>query len=224
MGSLMARTVRWKRAATATLIVATLGIPIGAEAQERVGVAVGAGGVFGTDPPPAENFSAPLFMGSIQRVMKGYFVLEGELTYWAHTSRFDYGPHDVSGPSGVIGRVGRTTVLDDRKYWTLGLNFLVRSKGALRVFGGAGAGLVMEDTEYSQTETGCSVPSQPRSCDPYAIARVRGPLPVFRALGGVEVPVATHLALIGTVRAEAIAWEGGSNMVTAIAGVRFYLR
>ena len=220
----MARAVRWKRAATATLIVASMGIPLGAEAQERVGVAVGAGGVFGTDPHPAGDFSTPLLTGSIQRVMKSYFVLEGEFTYWAHTTRFDYGPHDVSGPSGVIGRVGHTTVLDDRKYWTPGLNFLVRSKGALRVFGGAGAGFVIEDTEYSHTETGCSVPSQPRSCDPYAIARIRGPLPVFRALGGVEVPVATRLALIGSVRAETIAWEGGRNMVNAVAGVRFYLR
>jgi len=220
----MARTVRWKRAATATLIVATIGIPIGAEAQNRVGVTLGAGGIFGTDPPPAENFSAPFFTGSIQRVMKSYFVLEGELTYWAHTTRADYGPQDVSGPSGVIGRVEHRTVLDDRKYWTLGLNFLVRSKGVLRVFGGAGAGLVIEDTEYSATKIGCSVPSQPRACDRYVFPLVRGPLPVFRALGGVEVPVARRLALIGTVRAEAITWEGGSNMVNAIAGVRFYLR
>jgi hypothetical protein len=104
----MARTVRWKRAATATLIVATIAIPIGAEAQDRVAVALGAGGVFGTDPPPAGDFSAPLFTGSIQRVMKSYFALEAELTYWAHTTRFDYGAHDVSAPSGVIGRVDHT--------------------------------------------------------------------------------------------------------------------
>lgn len=219
----MLRAIR-RVAATATLIVAIIGTPIGAEAQDRVAVTLGAGGIFGRDPYPAEPFSEPLFVGSIQRVMKRHFVLEGDLTFWAHASRFDYGPHTVQGPSGVIGRVGHTTVIDDRKTWTLGLNVLVRSTGAVRVFGGVGAGLVTQDTEYSQEDTGCTGFSQSLPCDRYVIARVRGPVPNFRAIGGVEVPVGRRIALVGAVRGEASDLEDRSHTVSAIAGVRFSLR
>ena len=217
-------TPRWTCTSIAALTALTLSAPMSAEAQDRVGITLNAGGVFATDSAPAEQFSAPLVIGTVQRVMKRYFVLEGELAYWGQTTRSDFASHDIQGPGGVIGRVGHTTVLDNRKNWNLGLNFLVRSTGALRVFGGAGASLAMQDTEYSQIHSDCSVPSEPRVCDRHVTARVRGPLPVIRGLGGIEVPIRRSLAIVGTVRAELSTWEERRNVMSASAGIRFSLK
>lgn len=206
------------------IFIAIACVPASAQAQDRVGITLGAGGIFGADPPPAEDFVEPLVAVSVQRVMKRYFALDGELTYWAHTSRVDRGPHDINGPTGVIGHVTHSTEIDDRKYWNLGLNFLVKSTGRVRVFGGAGLGVVTQDTKYSQQDTGCSATTDPRICSPYVDARVRGPLPIARVLGGIEVPVNARMAIVGSVRAEAITWEGSTNFVGAVAGVRFSMR
>jgi len=209
---------------TAALMVAAAGVPLRADAQDRIAVTLGAGSIVGTDPYPAEPFAEAFLIGSVQRMMKRHFVLDGDLSHWSHASRFDYGPHDVSGPDGVIGRVGHTTVIDERKSWTLGLNFLVRSTGAVRAFGGAGAGLVTEDTKYSQADADCTRVSPPLVCGTHVNARTRGPLPNVRVLGGVEVPLGRRLTLVGTVRSDASGVENRSHTVTAIGGVRLSLK
>jgi hypothetical protein len=213
-----------QRLTTAALIVAAIAFPTGAAAQDKVAVTLGAGGMFNRDPFPGTRFTEPLVSGSIQRVFLRFLVLEGDLTYWQHVYRREVGPHNVTGPSGVIGRVDNTVVIDDRKTWTVGLNALVRSTGAVRVFGGAGVGLVTQDTVYSQTETGCVGFGQPLICNPYVIERVRGPLPNVRVIGGVEVPVGTRLAIVGTVRGELSDLDDRNRAVVAVAGVRFSLR
>lgn len=99
------KTSHWKCEAIVALMISAISIPISAQAQDRVGVTVAAGGIFGTDPYPAEAFSEPLFLSSIQRVMKEHFVLEGDLSFWAHASRFDYGPQDRSHTVTTLGGV-----------------------------------------------------------------------------------------------------------------------
>lgn len=209
---------------TAALMVAAAGVPLRADAQDRIAVTLGAGSIFGTDSYPAEPFGEAFLIGSVQRTMRRHFVLDGDLSHWSHASRFDYGPHDVSGPDGVIGRVGHTTVIDDRESWTLGLNFLVRSTGAVRVFGGAGAGLVTQNTKYLQTDADCTSVTPPLVCGTYVTARTRGPLPNMRMLGGVEVPLGRRLTLVGTVRSDASGVEDRSHTMTAIGAVRLSLR
>jgi len=209
---------------TAVLMVAAAGVPPRADAQDRIAVTLGAGRIFGKDPYPAEPFGEAFLIGSVQRMMRRHFVLDGDLSHWSHASRFDYGPHDVSGPDGVIGRVGHTTVIDDRDSWTLGLNFLVRSTGAVRVFGGVGAGLVTQDTKYSQADADCTSVRPPLVCGTHVTARTRGPLPNMRTLGGVEVPLGRRLTLVGTVRSDATGVEDRSHTVTAIGGVRLSVR
>ena len=50
----------------------------------------------------------------------------------------------------------------------------------------------------------------------------RGPLPLFRVLGGIEVPLAKNgLAFHTSVRRDVITWEDRSTFIGAIAGVRF---
>jgi len=124
----------------------------------------------------------------------------------------------------VIGRVGHTTVIDDRESWTLGLNFLVRSTGAVRAFGSVGAGLVSQDTKYSQADADCTSVSPPLVCGTHVTARTRGPLPNVRMLGGVEVPLGRRLTLVGTVRSEASGVEDRSHTVAATGSVRLSLR
>jgi hypothetical protein len=196
-------------------------VPTGAKAQDKVGVTVGAGGIFADDPFPGTHFSEPLVSGSIQRVFLRFLVLEGDLTFWQHAYRRDVGPHDITSPSGVIGRVTNTVVIDDRKTWTAGLNLLVRSTGAVRVFGGVGAGFVTQDTAFSSTPIGCTSATRPEICAPFESARVRGPLPNIRALGGVEVPVGRRLAIVGTVKGDTSDLEDRGRTVVAAAGVRF---
>lgn len=211
---------------TIALMAAALIVPSVAKAQDKVAVTVGAGGIFADDPFPGTHFAEPLVSGSIQRVFLRFLVLEGDLTFWQHAYRREQGPHSINGPAGagVIGRVERSTVIDDRKTWTAGLNMLVRSTGAVRVFGGVGAGFVTQDTVYSQTETGCTSVTQPEICRPYVIARVRGPMANLRALGGVEVPVGKRLAIVGTVKADTSDLDDRSRTVVATGGVRFSLR
>lgn len=74
---------RWRRVTTAALMAAAIVIPIGASAQDKVAVTVGAGGLF-DDRFPGTHFSEPLVSGSIQRVFLRFLVLEGDLTFWQH--------------------------------------------------------------------------------------------------------------------------------------------
>jgi hypothetical protein len=212
------------RLITAAVMAAALVIPAGAGAQDKVAVTLGAGGIFADDPFPGTHFSEPLVTGSIQRVFLRFLVLEGDLTFWQHAYRRDVGPHNITNSSGVvIGRVDNTVVIDDRKTWTAGLNLLVRSTGAVRVFGGVGAGLVTQNTEFSSTPIGCTGATQPQICAPFVSSRVRGPLPNIRALGGVEVPVGRRLAIVGTVKGDTSDLEDRGRTVVATAGVRFSL-
>jgi hypothetical protein len=98
----------------------------------------------------------------------------------------------------------------------------VRSTGAVRVFGGVGTSLVMQDETYSQQAFGCSASLLP--CNKYVNHYNRGPFPQFRVLAGVEMPVATRVAIAGSVRYQDQSWEGTSRNVSALAGVRFVLK
>ncbi len=89
------------------------------------------------------------------------------------------------------------------------------------VIGGADAGVSTDDTEYSQQSFDCSPSLDPRTCNRLVTARVRGPVPFFRALAGIEVPVITRVVIVGATRAEVSAWEDRRNLTSAIAGVRF---
>jgi hypothetical protein len=207
-----------KRSFQAALIVAAGAVPITAGAQDRVGITVTAGAIANRDPYPTAHFTEPAYVVSVQRVMKRHFVVEGELAHWSHTDRIERGPHDVFGPEGRIGSVTGTTTLDSGKIWNLGANVLLRSTGAVRVYGGGGASLAWEDSEYSQQSFGCS---PGLSCNHFVNARWRGPLPLFRALAGVEVPMTPRVGVYTSVRAESITWEDTTNWFGAVAGVRF---
>lgn len=211
------------RVLIATLAVVVV-VPTRSQAQERLGITLAAGAIGGADPAPQADFVTPLYAFSVQGVIKRYFVIEGELGIWSHTLRVEHGPHDVFGPTGVIGRVDGTTIVDAHRTSTLSLHLLVRSTGKVRVFAGGGAGLATDNTEYSQQSVGCSPTLDPRSCERFVNTRLRGPVPVFRALGGVEVPVSTHLSLVASVRADVNAFEDRNRLVAALGGVRFSVK
>jgi hypothetical protein len=205
----------FSRACGWALIGAMLIVPIGASAQDRVGLIVAAG------PVATDDVRAPYFTVSAQRVFKRYFVIEGELSHFPYTLRREIGPHDITGPQGVIGRVNRTSIVDAHSLWNAGGNFLVRSTGIVRVFGGVGISASVDRTDYSQQSFGCSASLDQRICDPFRNERSRGPLPVFRALGGIEVPITRHLGFYSSVRQETSTWEDRADWLSGVAGIRF---
>ena len=96
-----------RRFLTIALLFAALEFPAAAYAQ-RVGITVAAGAIGDRAAVPPTTLSAPVFTLSVQRVMRTYFVLEGELAHWFQTTRHEQGPHNINGPSGVLGqRAGR---------------------------------------------------------------------------------------------------------------------
>lgn len=46
---------------------------------------------------------------------------------------------------------------------------------------------------------------------------------MFRALGGVEVPITSRVGMVGSLRGEKTSWEDASNWLSATAGIRFAL-
>jgi len=205
---------------TAACCCAALVAPSIAGAQDKIGLTLAAGAVFNADPPPAKDFTEPFFLFSVQSVIKRYFVLEGDASYWAHTSRSEQGPHPINGPGGVIGTVQSSEVVDSDSDFILGLNFLVRSTGKVRVFGGAGAAIVFESSDYQQQSFGCSPSLDPRTCTRLVNQRVNGPFPLFRVLGGIEVPMTDRIVIVGGVRLDSVTWEGTTNTVATTGGVR----
>jgi hypothetical protein len=202
------------------LVAATLATPAGAHAQDRFGITLGAGVIGGADAAPDTSFAVPVYIISVQGVIRNHFVIEGELAHWTHTVRTELGPHDIVGPNGFLGTVTGTSIVDAHNVWNIGVNVLLRSTGRVRVFGGVGAGLSTDNTEYAQESFGCSPSLDARTCTRFVNARSRGPVPLFRALGGVEVPVTRWLGIVGAARAEASAWEDRRNLVSGIAGIR----
>jgi hypothetical protein len=205
------------------LVAAAIATPAGAQAQDRFGVTLGAGAIGGADAAPDASFAAPVYTVSVQGVIKNHFVVEGELAHWTHTVRTELGPRDIVGPNGFLGTVTSTSIVDAHRVWNIGANFLVRSTGRVRVFGGVGGGMSTDNTEYSQESFGCSPSLDPRTCTRFVNARSRGPVPLFRVLGGVDVPVSNWLGIVGAARAETSAWEDRRNLVSGIVGLRFSL-
>ena len=203
------------------LIVAALAVPIGARAQDGVAITIAAGAISSIDPAPGDRFIEPTYVVSLQGVIKRYFIVEAELAHWSHTLRIERGPHDIFGPEGRIGSVTGTTTVDYGGIWNFGANVLVRSTGRVRVFGGGGVSASVEDSEFTQQSFGCSASLDPRTCQPFRNARLRGPVLVMRALGGVDVPLNERVSIFGSVRAEKTAWEDRANWVSGVGGVRF---
>ena len=212
---------RFTKSLQAAVIVAAVAAPLTAAAQDRIGLTVGAGILSVTDPYPASDLSTPVYAFGVQRVIKRYFVIDGELTHSAYALRSEQGPHDVFGPEGRLGSVQRTAIDDSHSVWNLSANFLVRSAGRVRVFGGAGLGVSMDNNTYAQESSGCSPSLDPRTCSRFTTEYHRGPIPLVRIVGGIEVPVSSRVGIFGSVLSESTMWEDRSNWVSAIAGVRF---
>jgi len=208
------------RRIAASLLLAALW-PLAAEAQDRVGITIQAGLIAGDDALPLESFKRPLFTASVQRVFKQHFVIEGEVSHWTLERVIERGPHPITGPQGVLGSVTGSRVEDTLRFWNIGLNALVKSTGAVRIFGGVGTGLSSDRNVYTSQAFGCSPSLDPRACQEFANDTGRGPIFMVRALGGVEVPVSEHVELVGTIRAEKTAWEDRNDWLSATAGIRF---
>jgi hypothetical protein len=196
-------------------------VPAAAAAQERVALTLQAGVITGDDAAPLDNFSRPLVTASIQGVFKRHFVIEGEASYWTLQRVIESGPHNIQGPQGVLGTVTGSRVEDSHTFFNFGVNAMLKSTGPVRVFGGGGAGLSTDHNVYAQQSFGCSPSLDPRICERFENDRGRGPIVVLRALGGIEVPIADQIQLVGTARFEKTAWEDRSEWLGATAGVRF---
>ena len=198
-----------------------VGLPVMAEAQDRVGITFQAGVVTGDDAAPLDSFRRPVFTASVQRVFMRHLVIEGEVSQWSLERVLENGPHSITGPQGVIGFVQGTTITDSHRFWNFGANVLLKSSGPVRVFGGGGAGWSTDRNAYRQQSVGCSTSLDQRVCEPFENVTGRGPIFLLRALGGVEIPIASHIGLVGTVRYEKTAWEDRSDWLSGTAGVRF---
>ena len=205
------------------LIAAALAVPISAEAQDNVAITFAGGAIRSTDPAPGTEFVEPTYVVSFQGVIKRHFVIEAEVSQWSHTLTVERGPHDIVGPEGRIGSVTGTTTIDSGSVWNFGANFLVRSTGRVRVFGGVGVGGSVEASEFSQQSFGCSPSLDPRTCSPFVNNRLRGPVPLLRVLGGVDVPLNERVSIFGSIRRETTAWEDRRDWFSGVGGIRFAL-
>jgi hypothetical protein len=203
------------------LAVAGCGLPILAEAQDRVGITLQAGVVTGDDATPLDSFKRPVFTASVQRVFKRHFVIEGEVSQWSLERIIENGPHAITGPQGVLGFVQGTTITDSHRFWNFGANVLLKSSGPVRVFGGGGAGWSTDRNAYRQQSFGCSTSLDQRICDPFENVTGRGPIFMIRLLGGVEIPLTSRVGVVGSARFEKTAWEDRRDWLSATAGIRF---
>jgi hypothetical protein len=191
-----------------------------ANAQDKVGIALSAGILASQDAAPLGDFQRPLFTVSIQRVFWDHFVLEGELTHWRYLRHLEFGPRPVISQQGPIGTVTGGEIDDSHNFWNYGVNALLKSKGRVRVFGGAGLGVSYDNNNYSQQSFGCSPSLDPRTCERFDQHYDRGAF-VFRALGGVEIPITRRIGITSSIRAEKTTWEDRSEWFSGAAGVRF---
>ena len=73
--------MRKQIAIAASLVLTTLMTGV-AHAQDSIGLTLAAGVIANATPSPQEDFSEPVYLFSVQRVMKKHFVLEGDVNYW----------------------------------------------------------------------------------------------------------------------------------------------
>lgn len=205
------------------LALAASAIPLPARAQDRVGITVQAGLITGKDAAPLNDFSRPVLTVSIQRVFARHVVLEGEASYWTLERVIERGPHNIEGPQGVIGSVTGSRIADSHSFFNYGVNALIKTTGMVRLFAGGGVGLSNDRNVFSQQSFGCSPSLDPRNCGEYVNETGRGPIFLYRLLGGIEIPIAGMFELVGTVRHEQTAWEDRSTWLSATAGVRISL-
>src|SRR5687768_1537468 len=159
----------------AALLLLAASWPLAAEAQDRVGITLQAGVIAGDDAAPLDSFRRPLFVASVQRVFKQHFVIEGEVSHWTLDRVIERGPHPITGPQGVLGSVTGSRVEDSHRFWNIGINALVKSTGAVRIFGGVGTGLSSDRNVYTSQSFGCSPSLDPRSCQEFVNDTGRGP-------------------------------------------------
>lgn len=201
------------------LAIGLLGLPVTAAAQDRVAISLSAGVLGARDSAPLGEFHRPVLMVSIQRVFADHFVLEGELTHWSYLQHLEFGPRVVSGPNHV-GTVSGGETNSSHKMWNYGVNALLKSTGRVRIFGGGGVGVSYDDNDYWQQSYGCSPSLDPAVCSKYQTHYDRGGF-VFRALGGVEIPITSRTGIAGSVRVEKTSWEDRHEWLSGTVGIRF---
>jgi hypothetical protein len=202
------------------LVLAAVAAPVSAAAQESGALTFAAGVIADADNGSDTNGTAPFYAFSVQGIIKRHLIIEGELAHWANETVTELGPHDISGPEGVIGSVTGTRIERSSSLVNLGVNVLLRSTGRVRVFGGGGAALSWNASRFAQQSFGCSASLDPRTCERFENNRMRGPLPLFRVLGGIEASITPRVGLFGSIRYETIMWEDRDSWVAAIGGVR----
>jgi len=80
--------------------------------------------------------------------------------------------------------------------------------------------LSYDNNDYSQQSFGCSPSLAAAACDGFTTHYNRGGF-IFRALGGVEVPITSRAGMVGSLRGEKTSWEDARNWLSATAGIRF---
>lgn len=206
------------RRVIAALCVAALS-PLAAYAQDKVGIALSAGVLSARDAAPLGDFQRPLFTVSVQRVFWDHFVLEGELTHWSYLRHLEFGPRTITPVGGQAGTVTGSETNSSHQMWNYGVNALVKSTGRVRFFAGGGLGMSYDNNDYWQQTYGCSPSLDPRTCQRFDQHYDRGGF-VFRALGGVEVPITSRVGITSSIRAEKTSWEDRSGWLSGLAGVR----
>lgn len=168
------------------------------------------------------DFNAPLLAVTAQIPVGRHMALEPEFTRWEHTTTVEEIGLTIQGVQGPIGHAGRLITRRSRTSWSIGANGLARGGGrTLRVFGGGGIGLYVQESSYRVTLEDCVVPTQPSVCTDQRIDRSRGDLGV-QAIGGIDVVLAPRWIAFGAFRAEVQSFRdpGGASVISGLGGVR----
>jgi hypothetical protein len=136
---------------------------------------------------------------------------------WHHTDENTLTDQVISGPSGPLGRVDRVVTRTDHLTRALGLNLITRGTASrVTVSGGGGVSYLLYSRDFSQTLTGCVPVSL---CTDSSTDFDNGSFSA-QLQAGIDVHVASHIAVMGQFRAIFPVEDPGGGHGTFMGGVR----
>jgi len=220
----MATQRRWRLIPAVWGLSAVLGATAAAAqpaTSDRLTVAFGVGVA---DPFHADfEFTAFTWAAAVRKGVFRHLAIEGRVTDWTHTSNVLLLNQPLSGPTGILGSVGRITARTRRDSWSMGVNALATgTTGRLTLSAGGGGGVMLVHRRFTQTGEECTA-AVLQACETF-VSTFGSASMLVQGVGGADLTLTRRLRAFGEFRLAFPLSDPGSGDASLVAGMRFVVR
>jgi hypothetical protein len=208
----------WRVLFSVPVIFVLAAVPAAAQDPGARRISVGASAGVATPLHGDFDFTAGSWQADVRFEPARHFAVSVFFEEWRHSEEETFGPHDITGPAGILGRVDRVATRTDHRTRALGWNGLATGAAQrVTVSGGGGISYLLYTRDFTQTMTGCAPTSLCRDFS----QQFDNSSFAAQVQAGVDVALTQHVAVMGQFRLLLPLADPGGGHHSVTGGVRF---